>query len=244
MSILKNFYDRTSSRFWDPLAGLIGRDLQIFPLLKEGQGTLLEYGFGSGSLLFTAAQRCNYSKVIGIDISDVVIERANENLAAVEEEWPSKIEFSLSQEEKISHIPDESVDVTVSVATLEHVLDVYTVLDELHRVTKPGGILVCSVPNYVYLKYRLQILFGRLPITGTNKPIAQWREAGWDGMHIHTFTRSALDILLRDCGWHPQKWTGWGTKAPWLFRFRQRFPQLLSGELIVMSKRVSHPHGT
>ena len=242
MSILKNFYDRTSNRFWDPSGGLIGRDLQVFPLIPDIKGTILEYGFGSGSLLFAIAKELQFNRVIGIDISDKVLDKAQAKIAEIDDEWCSKFEFSLSDEEQISHIKDESVDVVVSVATIEHVLDPYRVLDELYRVTKPGGTLVCSVPNYAYLKYRINLMFGKLPITGTNKPIRYWRETGWDGMHIHTFTREALDILLNDCGWEPKRWTGWGTKIPFILKLRKKYPQLLSGELIVLCKKGIHPH--
>ncbi len=242
MSTLKDFYERTSSRFWNPLEGLVGRDLQVFPLIPDNGGTMLEYGFGSGSLLFSAAKELTFSKVLGIDISEKVIKKAETKIVEINQDWCKKFEFSLSQNERIPHIPDESVDVIVSVATIEHVLDPYVVLDELYRITRPGGTLVCSVPNYAYLKYRINLLMGNLPITGTNKPVKYWRETGWDGMHIHTFTKEAFNILLKDCGWSPERWTGWGTKLPAILKLRKKFPQLLSGELIAVCKKGNHPH--
>ena len=46
---LKEYYEEKSSRFWDPKAGLTGRDLIMYPLLEGLSGELLEYGCGSGS---------------------------------------------------------------------------------------------------------------------------------------------------------------------------------------------------
>jgi SAM-dependent methyltransferase len=243
MTTLEEFYDRTSSRFWNPLDGLIGRDLQIFPLIPNiSGGSVLEYGFGSASLLFNVAKKLDYEKVVGIDLSEAVIDRARKNLEHVSEEWCEKFQFGMSTNDHLPDVASESIDTVISVATIEHVIDPYIVLDELHRITKPDGYLICSVPNYAYLKYRIQLLFGQLPITGTDKPVKDWREAGWDGMHIHTFTRDAFDTLLRDCGWLPQHWTGWGTKIPALLNARKRYPQLLSGELIALCKKTKHPH--
>ncbi len=134
--------------------------------------------------------------------------------------------------DRLPQIADRSVDLIISVATIEHVLDPYRVLDELHRIARDDATLVCSVPNYAYLKHRIRLLFGELPRTGTDEPVASWREAGWDGMHLHTFTQSAFATLLADCGWRPLEWTGWGDRFGWLRGLRQRFPGLLSGEII------------
>ena len=80
---------------------------------------------------------------------------------------------------------------------------------------------------------------GYQPKTGTDEPVKNWRKVGWDGMHLHTFTKEELDILLRDCGWIPIKWTGWGRR----FRrigmgiLRRKLPRLFSGELVVLCKK-------
>ena len=238
MNYINEFYETSSKRFWNPSDGPIGRDVQVLPLI-EGDGTLLEYGFGSGSLLFQVAKNHKFSKVIGVDISDAVIEKAKSNIQNINKDYCQKLKFIKPDQagEKIPDIKSNSVDCVVSVATIEHVLNPYSVLDELYRVTKTGGTLICSVPNYAYIKYRFQLLLGHLPITGTNEPIEKWRTAGWDGMHIHCFTKNAFNILLKDCGWQPLSFTGWGTKLPFILPLRKKYPSLLSGELIAVCKK-------
>ncbi len=236
-SILKNYYERDADRFWDPQKGLTGRDLDVYPLLEGARGKLIEYGCGSGSLLLGLAREDRFEQCHGVDISENALRK-------IEAAWKSltlandhgeKLKLSTPVDDRLSDIASDTFDVVISVATIEHVLDPYIVLDELHRITKPGGILICSVPNYAYLKHRIQLLFGVQPRTGTDEPVENWRKEGWDGMHLHTFTKSSFEILLKDCGWQPRIWRGCGTRfnSIGLGVLRRNFPGLWSGELIV-----------
>ncbi len=140
--------------------------------------------------------------------------------------------------DSLPQIPDGVIDVIVCVATIEHVLNPYAVLDELYRIARLGATLVCSVPNLGYIKHRIGLLAGRLPRTGTDEPIVNWRKAGWDGMHLHAFTKSAFHELLVDCGWEPVRWTGWGTRFSWINKLRSRYPGLFSGEIIATCRKT------
>jgi SAM-dependent methyltransferase len=235
--ILKNYYERDADRFWDPRKGLTGRDLDVYPLLDGLAGKVLEYGCGSGSLLLGLAKEGRFNQCYGIDISEKALEKIQLAWASLTDSQESdrKVHVSLPTDDRLPNIPSDTFDVVISVATIEHVLDPYIVLDELHRIAKPNGVLICSVPNYAYLKHRLQLLFGIQPRTGTDEPVEKWREEGWDGMHLHTFTKSSFSTLLQDCGWQPQKWLGCGTRfnSIGLGVLRRNFPGLWSGELIV-----------
>ena len=234
-NILKEYYEKDSGRFWDPSKGMVGRDLDVYPLLDGLSGKLIEYGCGSGSLLLGLAGEDRFTECIGVDISEKA-------LAGIDQAWrgtpgtdTDKLKLMTPLSDKLPDIADKSLDVIICVATIEHVLDPYIVLDELHRIAKSDATLICSVPNYAYLKHRIQLLFGAQPRTGTDEPVENWREEGWDGMHLHTFTQSSFTILLKDCGWLPSRWMGCGTRfnSIGLGHFRRRFPGLLSGELIV-----------
>lgn len=234
--ILIDYYEKDSGRFWDPRNGFTGRDLDIVPLLAETKGTLLEYGCGSGSLLLNLATEDRFSYCHGVDISNGALEkidRAWKSMAGTKDR--GKLIVSQPENDRLPNVPHETFDAIVSVATIEHVLDPYIVLDELHRVAKKDAIFICSVPNYAYLKHRIQLLFGVQPRTGTDRPVEEWRTEGWDGMHLHTFTKSSFATLLRSCGWNPERWSGAGTRFGSLgfTHMRRRFPGLLSGELIV-----------
>lgn len=236
---LKAYYEADSARFWDPRAGMTGRDLDVYPLLDGLSGSLIEYGCGSGSLLLGLAREARFIDCIGVDISEnalSVVGRAWKDIAGDNDK---KLRLMTPHTDLLPQIPDASLDVLISVATIEHVLDPYVVLDELHRIAKPGATLVCSVPNYAYLKHRLQLLCGIQPRTGTDEPVENWRHEGWDGMHLHTFTRSSFTTLLKDCRWAPQRWLGCGTKfnSIGLGVLRRRYPGLWSGELIVTCRK-------
>jgi hypothetical protein len=133
--------------------------------------------------------------------------------------------------------------VILTLATIEHVLNPYVVLDELHRIASDDAMLIACVPNYAYVKHVLQLMFGIQPRTGTDDPVENWRNVGWDGMHIHTFTKSSFTVLLQDCGWQPQQWSGWGERLGWLGMraLRRAFPGLLSGEITAVCRKVAHP---
>lgn len=236
---LKEFYEADASRFWDPAAGFTGRDLDIQPFLRDAHGVLLEYGCGSGSLLLNLAKQARFTKCYGFDISSKALETIGQAWRQQPGQAPGKLELSLPDHDRIPQIPDNTIDTLISVATVEHVIDPYIVLDELYRVAKPDANLICSVPNYAYLKHRLQILFGIQPRTGTDEPVCNWRHAGWDGMHLHTFTQSSFATLLEDCGWKPVKWLGCGQKfnSIGFGLLRRNFPGLFSGELIALCKK-------
>ena len=148
MNYINEFYETSSKRFWNPSDGPIGRDVQVLPLI-EGDGTLLEYGFGSGSLLFQVAKNHKFSKVIGVDISDAVIEKAKSNIQNINKDYCQKLKFIKPDQagEKIPDIKSNSVDCVVSVATIEHVLNPCAFLAEIGALLKPGGVLIIATPN-------------------------------------------------------------------------------------------------
>jgi len=240
--VLKSFYENDASRFWDPRYGMRGRDLTIHPLLNGLSGTLLEYGSGSGSLLLSLALDDRFSNLVGVDISESAlrnISAAWHDMNLRESKSIDKLKLFTPVNDSLPMIPDNTFDILLSLDTIEHVINPYVVLDELYRVAKPGATFIISVPNYGYIKYVLQLLIGRQPVTGSDEPVHRWRVSGWDGWHLHTFTKEGLNVLLRDCGWEPILWTGYGDRGKWLGLnyLRTKFPAFWSGALTVVCQR-------
>ena len=237
---LKEYYEDSAHRFWDPAQGMVGRDLHIYPLLKGLAGTFLEYGCGSGSLLLELAKEDRFKQCIGVDISRNALDLVERAWGTSEPTKKDKLKLVVPVDDQMPTIADGSVDVIVSLATIEHVINPYVVLDELCRVGSDNSMLIATVPNYAYIKHVVQLLFGVQPRTGTDDPVEQWREVGWDGMHIHTFTKSSFGVLLRDCGWEPVAWSGWGNKLGALgFGFlRRHFPGTWSGEITALCRKI------
>jgi SAM-dependent methyltransferase len=89
----------------------------------------------------------------------------------------------------------ESFDCIVFLETLEH-LNRWPehVLDDIHKLLKPGGVLLLSTPNLVRLSNRVRMLIGRPP----NNPF-QYTAAGLH--HVREYTFSELKGFLPSKKW-------------------------------------------
>lgn len=235
MHELKEFYEQDAERFWNPREGLQGRDRTIYPLLDGLSGSVLEYGCGAGSLLLHLAREARFQSLTGVDISERALERIE--TAARDLGVSAKVSLTAPARDTLPQIPSGSIDVLLSLDTIEHVLDPYVVLDELSRIGSRDSVFVISVPNYGYIKHVVKLAMGRQPITGGGEPVENWRTAGWDGWHLHTFTKQSLRALLLDCGWEPVRWTGYGDKFKLIEPLRTRYPAFWSGALTVVCRK-------
>jgi ubiquinone/menaquinone biosynthesis C-methylase UbiE len=215
---LQKFYDREyASEDWSALvlkpdAISTSRYDDIARLLRNEKGRLLDYGCGSGQLVLALADRFEHS--VGIDLSGVRIDKANQVLSQRYPQYLSKIHFQRG--DSGFHLPfkDESFDVVLACAVIEHVVDVFSVMDEIGRVCKLGGCVVLSVPNICYIKHVIALISGRVPLTGgPSRSISYWREHGWDSGHLHYFSKQTVTGLLEDVGFRPEEWSGDGKYA-------------------------------
>jgi arsenite methyltransferase len=115
-------------------------DPLMIAALQLGE-TVLDLGSGAGLECFYAARQVGESgKVIGVDMTAEMIERANANKAKL---GMTNVDFRLGYIEELP-VESESIDVVISNCVINLAPDKKAVFDEAMRVLRPGGRISIS----------------------------------------------------------------------------------------------------
>jgi methionine biosynthesis protein MetW len=149
------------------------RELVVYDLLSPGN-RFLDVGCGDGNLVRLAKSK--FKETYGVDLHA----RATSRL----------IHFIECDVEHRLPFFDACFDSVTCVDVLRYLVNPSKLLNEIGRVLKIGGELIVQTPNFAWLPYRIQLLFGKIPIAGHTYGLTNY----------HIFTKSSLCRLLDSRG--------------------------------------------
>lgn len=172
------------ARFWRRLLlypeywhlRLTGRDTAIIPF--RGKGRILDVGSGPGQVLRMLREQG--WDAYGVDFSPVAVEYARRKHG---------LNVTLGDLFQAGY-KDAFFDVVLFNHALEHMYNPVATLREVHRILKPGGLLMINIPNACSFE---AWLFGEY--------WTQWSPP----QHLCHFTKQTITRLLALTGFHPVK---------------------------------------
>lgn len=176
---------RYGDKFCDPGSShsIIWKHLKALDL-REKQ--VLELGVGDASL---TRKLCESSVVVDVCESDP-------DAAVHASAWCRTLMIADIEEYGWSTPSDGLYDIVIAADVLEHLVHPEETLIKLKNVCKQNGILVASLPNFVNIYVRINILLGRIPI---------YCKGLFDQGHLHLFTRKQMRSILQKTGWVVEK---------------------------------------
>ncbi|MEK7117368.1 MAG: class I SAM-dependent methyltransferase [Patescibacteria group bacterium] len=143
---IKNKYEILQGR---RLLALKGKNIDIFfKNIKNLNANVLDISTGSGAFL-KAICDLGYKNLYGCDLDDYV----SENIKHLIKDF-NTLDLSFNQ------MPweDNSFDIVTAWEVFEHFENPHNAIREIHRVLKPSGLLLFSVPNIFHIVSRLVFL--------------------------------------------------------------------------------------
>lgn len=157
---------------------------EILSLLPAGLERIFEVGCGAGGTLayLKSTGRCSWAG--GIELFH----------EAAEEARSKGLDLLIEGDIAGASLPlaPESLDAILCLDVLEHLTDPHAVLSGLHRYLKPGGVVICSIPNVRYFRVTLPLLF-KGDWTYTDEGVL-------DRTHLRFFTRKTAISLVESAG--------------------------------------------
>jgi 2-polyprenyl-3-methyl-5-hydroxy-6-metoxy-1,4-benzoquinol methylase len=170
-------------------------------------GRLLDLGCAGG--LVAERARALGHHVVGVDLLEQDGARARVDrliLANLDAGLPPEVE------------EEGPFDIILAGDVLEHVRHPSLVLEQAHRLLRPRGALIVSVPNFAHWYVRVRAMFGIIDYD---------RRGILDRTHVRFFTRRSIERDLRGAGFQPVRRHVTGLPLDVLARGRGRFSNAL-----------------
>ena len=168
---------------------------EMLRLLPNDIGTLLDVGGGSG----------NFARAFMVDRGGrATLVESNPRAAAL-----ARAQGVDVLEGSFHSLPvTDLYDAVALLDVLEHLADPLAALRKAHRVLRPDGVLLLSVPNVGHWSVVWDLLEGRF----------DYQPAGiLCNTHLRFFTRHGLETLLADAGFRVERWENLPSQPPEAF---------------------------
>jgi SAM-dependent methyltransferase len=169
----------------------------------------LDFGCGVGRLTFALAE--HFDRVVGVDVSQPMLDRAREHGT------PPNCELVLEDDPSLPRLEGSRFDLVLSLLVLQHMHPRLgcAYLQSLARLVAPGGVLICQV-TYAYARVPYgapssngRSLFRRMapsPIVtarrrlATRRQVARQRSAGEPAFELHRISIRKVRAVLDQAG--------------------------------------------
>jgi len=227
-------------------AALIGRDQfitdDISGKINVAQRiNAAELSIGDGRLTRSLLQCVPNMQLDCIDISPARINYVRRMLERDSNVGQGYVRFTeCNFDTQFGVIDSDFYDFVIAMDIMEHVFDVFNFIENCQRILRTGGRLYIRVPNIAYIKHRIRLLLGKLPVTaswfGSPEELTSWRlRHGWDGGHLHLFTIPILYELLETSGLQPEVCRDPGVRFS---KFRDMAPNLLYSNPLIVARKI------
>ncbi len=184
---------------------------------------VLDVGFGNGDLLNFIFQKTKYT--YGVEVSKKKLMYVNNLL-------PLKANLSLQDISNKTNFKNDFFNIIFLTDVFEHIIDRYSVMNELKRILKKDGIIVIITPNIAKLKSRIRLLFGIYPFTSEDR-VSEKKKFIYDGGHIQWYTFKTISSLAKQFDLNIEKRFGYGLFG----QLHNIYPSLLSGSIAIILKK-------
>ncbi len=187
LALLETLYNsRNPTRRWLHCTRRDWSIAKIQDCARERPGRALETGFGAGVYLPALAE--SYREVVAADLDQAHIDHARPLLIR----YPNL--RLITDDITKSRLPEASFDLILCSEVLEHIPDTARVIDGLHRLLAPGGILVLSTPQrHSLMELACKIAF----LPGVINLVRRiYGEAVFETGHINLLTERELTAVL------------------------------------------------
>jgi len=208
--------------------------------MSESEMHITELSIGDGSLSRAFVASFDNANLTFVDISPSRLKLTRDIIDQTSNALNSKIDFVECNFDTHFHLlPSSKFDIVIALDIMEHVFDVFNFIENCNRILKENGVIFLRVPNIAYIRHRVRLLFGVLPITaswfGPPGKMTAWRDChGWDGGHLHLFNIPILYQLLDSYGFEIILCRDPGSSFSSL---RNLYPNLLFGNPLIIAKK-------